>query len=182
MKLIFNTVYYLFVAGIMIIALMLVTTLVPVPGNFKVKVVKSGSMEPYIKTGGIVVIKPSVSYEVGDVITFGKDTQTQIPTTHRITKIDGDGPLRTFTTKGDANDAEDPQVTRLADISGKVILTVPYLGYVLDFAKKPLGFALLVGVPALIIIFDELGKILREIRSMRRKKQINAEQNEQINR
>ncbi len=181
MKLILNTIYYLFIAGIMVIALLLVTTLVPIPGNFKVKVVKSGSMEPYIKTGGIVVIAPKTSYEVGDVITFGKDTKTQIPTTHRVVSIDGTGPLRTFTTKGDANDAEDPQVTRLSDISGKVILTVPYLGFILDFAKKPLGFALLVGVPALAIIVDELGKILKEIRTIRRKKQIDAEQNQQTN-
>lgn len=171
MKFIFNTIYYLFIVAIMAIAILLLSSLIPMPGNFKVKVVKSGSMEPYIKTGGIVVIIPSSSYEVGDVITFGKDTKTQIPTTHRIVKIEGDGPLRTFTTKGDANDAEDPSVTRLADIEGKLLFTVPYLGYVLDFAKKPLGFALLVGVPALVIIIDEIGKIIREIRLMRRKKQ-----------
>lgn len=182
MKFLFNFLYYTFVAGIMLIALLLLTTLFPIPGNLKVKVVKSGSMEPYIKTGGIVVIKPSTSYNVGDVITFGKDTKTQIPTTHRIIKINGDGPLRTFTTKGDANDTEDPQVTRLTDISGKVIVTVPYLGFVLDFAKKPIGFGLLVGIPALAIIFDEVMKILGEIKAMRRKKILNAtDQTEQNN-
>ena len=168
----------------MAIALLLLTSLVPIPGNFKVKVVKSGSMEPAIKTGGIVVIKPSTSYEVGDIITFGKDTKTQIPTTHRILKIDGDGPLRTFTTKGDANDSEDPQVTRLGDISGKVVLTVPYLGYILDFAKKPLGFVLLVGVPAFVIILEELMKIIKEMKVIRKRKQdsqSNAEQNQQRN-
>lgn len=173
MKFLFNTIYYIIIAGVMVIALLLLTTLVPIPGNFKIKIVKSGSMEPYIKTGGIVVIKPSDSYNIGDVITFGKDTKTQIPTTHRIVKIDGSGPLRTFTTKGDANDSEDPQVTRLTEISGKVLFTVPYLGFVLDFAKKPLGFFLLVGVPALAIIFDEIMKIISEIRLMRRKKQLN---------
>lgn len=165
----------------MAIALMLITTLVPTPGNYQVKVVKSGSMEPSIKTGAVVVIAPRSTYSVGDVITFGEDTKTQIPTTHRIVKIEGDGPLRSFITKGDANDSEDPQPVKLSDIRGKVILNVPYLGFILDFAKKPIGFALLVGVPAIIIIIDEIGKIISEIRSMRRKKLSNVNKEEQQN-
>ncbi len=169
MKLLFNLIYYVFVVAILAIAFMLLTTLVPIPGNFKIKVVKSGSMEPYIKTGGIVVIKPSSDYVLNDVVTFGKDTKTQIPTTHRIVAIDGTGPLRTFTTKGDANESEDPSPTRLSEISGKVIFTMPYLGYVLDFAKKPIGFFLLVGVPAIAIILEEIIKIFSEIKKMKRR-------------
>jgi signal peptidase len=179
MKFLFNFIYYTFVAGVMVIAILILTTLVPFPGNFKVKVVKSGSMEPYIKTGGIVVIKPSDSYKVNDVITFGEDTKTQIPTTHRIVKVEGEGGARTFTTKGDANDSNDPETTRLSEVRGKVVLTVPYLGYVLDFAKKPTGFFLLVGIPAVAIIFEEILKIFSEIKAMRRKKLQSETQQEQ---
>ncbi len=75
-----------------------------------------------------------------------------------------------FTTKGDANNAPDQALTHLADIHGKVLFTIPYLGYVLAFAKTKLGFALLVGVPALAIILEELGKIIREIIALRRQK------------
>lgn len=183
MKFLFRTIYYLFVAGIMSIALLLVISLAPISGNYKIKVVKSGSMEPYIKTGGIVVIKPSSSYKVGDVITFGQDTKTQIPTTHRIIEAEGEGATRQFITKGDANDSEDPVPTRESDVSGKVIFTAPYMGYILDFAKRPLGFALLVGIPALLIIFDEIMKIVSEVKRIRRKKLINEteQQNNQIN-
>lgn len=177
MKTIFNILYYLFVACILGIAVLLLASMVPVPGNIKVKIVKSGSMEPAIKTGGIVVITPSDTYSVGDIITFGQDTKTQIPTTHRIVRIEGEGPLRAFATKGDANNDEDPAPTRLSDIKGKVLFTLPYLGFILDFAKKPLGFALLVGIPALAIIFDELGKIFSEIKSMRKKKTLGSNQN-----
>ena len=170
MKLLFKTIYGIFVAAIVLIGLLLLTTIVPIPGNFKVKVVKSGSMEPAIKTGGIVVIHPSSEYNVGDVITFGKDTKTQIPTTHRIVSIDGTGPLRSFQTKGDNNDAVDPSPTHLSEISGKMLFTVPYVGYILDMAKKPIGFALLVGLPALIIIYDEIMKIVREYKRLRARK------------
>lgn len=178
MKTLFNLVYYIFVACIIGIALLLLASMVPVPGNIKVKIVKSGSMEPTIMTGGIVVIAPAENYTVGDIITFGQDTKTQIPTTHRIVRIEGEGPLRAFATKGDANNDEDPAPTRIGDIKGKVLFTVPYLGYILDFAKKPLGFALLVGVPALAIIIDELGKIIAEIKSMKKKKLQSIKQNE----
>lgn len=175
MKIIFNLIYYLFVAGIAIIALLLLTTMVPIPGNFQAKVVKSGSMEPSIRTGGIVFTRPSSSYEVGDIITFGKDTKTQIPTTHRIVKVNGSGSSKTFTTKGDANDVPDITDTRLGDVSGKVIFSVPYLGYVLDFARKPLGFSLLVGIPAVVIILEEVMKIIREVRFIRRRKRLTNE-------
>ncbi len=179
MKVLFNAIYYLFIIAILLIASLLLATMIPIPGNIQAKIVKSGSMEPAIKTGGLVIIKPSTSYGVGDVVTFGKDTKTQIPTTHRIVEVKSEGESEMFVTKGDANDSEDPTLTKLEDVHGKVILSVPYLGYVLDFAKKPLGFILLVGVPALIIIFDEIAKIFREIRRIKRKKLLNEQEDNQ---
>lgn len=181
MKLVLNYIYYIFISAIILLSVLLFATLIPIPGNFEVKIVKSGSMEPTIKTGGIVFIAPSQNYKLGDVITFGQDTKTQIPTTHRIVKVEGEGSSKKFITKGDANDAEDPNPVSLSSVNGKVLFSMPYLGFVLDFAKKPLGFVFLVGIPALSIIVDELGKIIKEIRAIRRKKLINAEQKEQIN-
>ncbi len=179
MKVLFNTIYYFFIAAIIVIAMLLLATMIPVPGNIQAKIVKSGSMEPTIKTGGLVFIVPSENYVVGDVITFGKDTKTQIPTTHRIVEVNNEGGETTFVTKGDANDDVDPTETEISLVHGKVIFSVPYMGYVLDFARKPLGFILLVGVPALIIILDELGKIIREIKNIKRKKLLDAEKQNQ---
>lgn len=150
--------------------LLLLATLIPIPGNFKVKIVKSGSMEPTIMTGGIVVIRPASVYKVGDIVTFGPDTKTQIPTTHRIVDEKSVGNGVEFTTKGDANDTADPKAIKLSDVDGKVMFSVPFIGYILDFAKKPIGFLLLVGVPAAIVIFDEILKIFSEVRRMRRKR------------
>ncbi len=169
MKTLFSAIYYVFVAAIIGIAILLICSMVPIPGNIKVKIVKSGSMEPTIRTGGIVIVMPSTTYELGDIITFGKDTKTQIPTTHRIIGVDGQGVLKAFTTKGDANDTEDPAPVRTGDVQGKVIFTLPYLGFILDFAKKPIGFVLLVGVPAMLIIFDEMVKIFTEVKKLKRK-------------
>lgn len=168
-KKIFKIPYYFLIAGVVLLGALLLATLLPIPGNLKVKIVKSGSMEPAIRTGGIVFIRSAASYGVGDIITFGKDTKTQIPTTHRIIEETGSGRNKIFTTKGDANDSIDPEGVRADTVIGKVLFTIPYAGFVLDFAKKPIGFALLVGIPALIIIFEELLNIWKEVKKIKRK-------------
>ena len=170
MKTLWKTINIFLLVGLLSVGVLLLGTLMPIPGNFKVKIVKSGSMEPSIVTGSIVIIKPETSYHVGDVVTFGADTKTQIPTTHRIIEI-GDSPLgQSVRTKGDANDSADPRPTQMNDVHGKVIFTLPYMGYLLDFARKPIGFALLVGLPAFAVIIDEVGKIIAEIKRLRRTK------------
>lgn len=170
MKILFTTLHYVLIAAIAAVALLVVATLTPV-GGLKVKIVQSGSMEPTIMTGGIVVDRAASDYQVGDIVTFGLDTKTQIPTTHRIVGIAGQGSSAIYQTKGDANDAPDQASTHLSDIHGKVLFTIPYVGYVLAFARTPIGFALLVGLPALFVILDEVGKIVREARALRRKKE-----------
>ncbi len=167
MKKLLATLYGVTIAAVFGVGLLFVATLMPIPGNVQVKVVKSGSMEPAIHTGSIVVIKPAASYAVGDIITFGKDTKTQIPTTHRIIAIEGTGASATYTTKGDANDTADQVVTRLSDIRGRTLFTVPFVGYALAFARTKIGFFLLVGVPALLVFIEEGLSIYREIRRRR---------------
>ncbi len=163
--------YYAFVGAVVALGLLLVVSLVPIPGNIEVKIVQSGSMEPTIKTGALTVVKPFTKYAVGDVIMFGPDTKTEVPTTHRIIADEVRSGVFYYTTKGDANEDPDPQPVRQSEVIGKVLLDIPYLGYLLDFAKKPLGFILLIGVPAAIVVFDEAGKIWREVRKINRKEE-----------
>jgi hypothetical protein len=53
---------------------------------------------------------------------------------------------------------------------GKVILTIPYIGYGVEAARKPIGFIFLVIIPAGVVIIDELRKIALEILGMQRKR------------
>src|SRR3989344_8480556 len=80
----FKILYRTFYVAIIAIVGLLLIALFPIKNNYQIKIVQSGSMEPDIKTGSVVIIKPSSNYAVGDVVTFGKDTKTDIPTTHRI--------------------------------------------------------------------------------------------------
>lgn len=164
MKKSLKIIYSAFVAFLVMIALLLIFSILPITGNFKILTVISGSMEPSIKTGSVVFVKPSADYKIGDVITFGIISKTQVPTTHRIYDIKIVGGQPVYITKGDANPTPDTKETLKKDIVGKVLLDIPYLGYAVNFAKKPYGFAVIIIVPALAIIGDEVKKIIVEIR------------------
>jgi signal peptidase I len=155
--------YYIFVAAIAALGLLLLLSAMP-NASVSVKIVQSGSMEPNIKTGSIVIIHSQSSYKVGDVITFFFNSHDETPTTHRVVKMGEDDGEARFTTKGDANENVDPGEIEEDAVMGKVLLSIPFVGYILDFAKKPIGFALIIGLPAAFIIFDEGTKIYTEVR------------------
>lgn len=124
--------------------------------------VQSGSMEPVIKVGSVVFSIPQKTYQTGDIITFAPNDNTDNLVTHRVefklypTGVKGD-PI--FLTSGDANEDIDRWEITEEQIVGKVLLSIPYLGYAVNFAKKPYGFILLVMVPSTIIIYEELKSI-----------------------
>lgn len=158
------------VFGIMLLAIvmLLFAPQIPVLSNhLDIKIVQSGSMEPSIMTGSIVFVRQSEAYKPGDVITF-TSSGSDIPTTHRIVEVLSDHETTQFMTKGDANEEVDAEPVSEEAVLGKVVLDVPYVGFVLDFARQPWGFALLIVLPAFLIIFDEIDKIFREVRRMRR--------------
>lgn len=153
-----------------VVATVVLASILPIPGKLEIKIVQSGSMEPTIKTGSLVIIKPENFYKTGDIITFGKDTKKEVPTTHRIVAERIENGEQVFKTQGDANEDPDTREIRKNEIIGKTIFDVPYFGYIVDFAKKPIGFVIFIVLPALYIAYDEAVKIFKEIRKMCDKK------------
>lgn len=166
----FKIIYYLFFTAIGLVALLLVVSVLPIPGNVKVLTVLSGSMQPAIKTGSVVLVKLASDYKIGDIITFGPMSKTKPPTTHRIHDIKVTAGQPVYITKGDANNAPDTREIHKSDIIGKVLFDAPYAGYAVETAKKPWGFSVIIIVPALLIIFDEGKKVIGEIKKMKEKK------------
>jgi signal peptidase len=119
--------------------------------------VLSGSMEPALGVGGLVVIEPVDAQQVraGDVISFklpGIDT----PICHRvIERQETDaGPL--FQTKGDANEEPDINPVHAEDVNGKEVLCLPYVGNLTRLSQR----VRLVGgrsVPAAVLVIIPLG-------------------------
>mgnify|MGYP006281546871 CR=1 FL=1 len=128
-------------------------------------VVTSGSMEPAIGVGDVVIVDDvdPATIEEGDVITYirsGQDT----PTTHRVIGVEEGGDELAFRTKGDANEDPDASPVSASQVRGKILFTIPYIGYVVEFANTPYGFAALVGVPFVLLVVSELISFFRSSR------------------
>ena len=64
-------------------------------------------------------------------------------------------------TRGDANNAPDAAPVPAENVIGKMELSVPYAGYLLDFAKSKKGLLVLVVIPGAIFIIAELYHLYR---------------------
>jgi signal peptidase len=126
--------------------------------------VYTGSMEPAIPVGSIVIIKPvdPETLKIGDIICFQFSESTSV--THRIINITNEG----FITKGDANEDPDTWTVQKENVIGKVTTTIPYIGYLGYFVRTPLGFITLVIIPASILIVLETRKIIIETKKTKK--------------
>lgn len=123
-------------------------------------VVQSGSMEPAYHVGSVVYVKPvdADELEAGDVITF-QITGT-VRGTHRIVEVVEDGGSRAFRTKGDANEEADLGLVKPSAIVGKVVFSIPLLGYFAAYIQQPPGSYVLISAGALILLLILLPDLL----------------------
>ena len=161
-------IYTIFVIFTVLVAVLIIFPLLPINGNYKIMAVLSGSMEPAIKTGGIVIVKPFSEYKVGDVISFATAAGLKVSTTHRIVEIKTAGGKTTYITKGDANSDKDAGEVDKRNVIGKVLFSMPYAGYLLAFVRQPMGFVAAVIIPSMLVVFDEGQNVWREMRMQKR--------------
>jgi signal peptidase I len=124
------------VLGWIVLGVVILTTLFVLWGNKKgweFDVVLSGSMEPKIHVGGLVVIKPVNidTLQVGDIISF-KVPDATTPVCHRITDVQFVRGFKYFETKGDANEEPDEYLTLANDVNGRSVFYIPYAGSFLN--------------------------------------------------
>ena len=131
--------------------------------GYKSYIIKTNSMEPTINNNDVIITKKVEKDEIktGDVITF---IQRGEIITHRITQINSDG---VYTTKGDNNNMEDTFKITYEDIEGKHVLTIPYLGKIVQALDNKIVF-LIITLIVLIFIFRAIQK--QEKRESRKEK------------
>ena len=136
----------------------------------------SGEAEDHIEVGDLVFVGRAdpEELEVGDVIAYMNGGAT---VTHRITAIDTntDGDLL-FTTKGDANNAENTTPVTEEQLVGIYRWRIPKVGDFALFLQTPLGMLLFVGVPVLaFLIYDIIRRQRYANRENRRTAELEAE-------
>lgn len=127
-------------------------------GN-EIYIVRSGSMEPAIKTGSVCFVNTKASYDdlqVGDIIAFKHgDTMS----THRVNAITDGG----IVTKGDANDVTDLGLVTKDNYKGNTWFSIPYLGYAFQFTQTMHGRIVCISVficlVLVLFLIDNINKI-----------------------
>lgn len=131
--------------------------------------VVSGSMEPTIPVGSIVVAQPPRDGQIhfDDVVTYQLESGKPQTVTHRVVAVDIiDGGVR-YRTQGDANNAMDPEPVRPEQIRGTVIYHLPYLGYIGSLVPVSVRETLLTAVGVALLIYAA-GQALGAVRARQR--------------
>lgn len=141
--------------------------------GYQIKSVLSGSMEPGIQTGSIVALKPGGDmsrFKEGDVITFKNEENMLI--THRVVEatVNSSTGEAVYRTKGDNNNAADMMPTSSGNVVAEYTgITVPYVGYAMNFAASKTGSVVLMIVPGLMLLLYALYSSWKAVAALEKK-------------
>ena len=146
------------VAGYVLAAILVTFSVLSSTGYVNARVVLTGSMQPTINPGDIVLTAPisRVEPKIDDVAAYQARRFDGAPVgvfTHRI--IDGDGNSG-WVLKGDNNPSPDIQKPKNNDILGVVIFVIPWLGNLLS---KQVLFTVIPLVAGMWFLLDTLRKV-----------------------
>ena len=120
-------------------------------------VVASGSMIPVLEVYDVLIVQghePFEDIEKGDVIVFNRPSDHDRVIVHRVVSVIDDDP-KTLRTKGDANPASIPgtdfPITE-EEYIGKVVYTLPQVGYVTQLLKPPINYVIIAIVIGVMIV------------------------------
>lgn len=137
----------------------------PTVFGYSIQRISSGSMEPELLVGDIILskdVKDPSDIAVGDIVTFEGGSHFEYNNiTHRVIAAPAEyssGEM-ILTTKGDSNDVEDPGIN-FDRVKSKYICKLEFLNKFYDFFLSPWG--LIVFIAALLIVFfDELLTVVK---------------------
>lgn len=118
--------------------------------GMKAYTIISGSMEPNLNIGDIVIINniKEEKLNVGDIISFREGRSV---VTHRILDIESNGEKKRYKTKGDNNNREDSGTIGFDSIEGKVIKKIPYIGRIALLLQDKMAI-IIVGISIYVYI------------------------------
>lgn len=129
--------------------------------GYEVYNVVSGSMEPAIPVGSLILVDATRPEDMvpGDVIAFDSGESV---ITHRVQEnrvVEGE-----LITRGDANEEADMEPVLYSSVRGKVVRHVEYLGGVMELLASPVGKIYAALLTACGVMFHMLGARLWERR------------------
>lgn len=135
--------------------------------------VSTGSMEPTLQTGSIIIVKATDADDIktGDIICFySRDPNIYgIPNTHRVNEITEDNGRRVFVTKGDANYEVDEYLVYDEDIVGAYVTDITASEKVASVIASRYFYFFVLLIPLCLVVFFEamnVSKAVRDKKSM----------------
>lgn len=124
--------------------------------------VMSGSMEPTVSTGDVVIVKQiqADDAQAGQVITFTDPEGRKKLITHRIRTVSLVGGRARFVTQGDSNTGVERWTVPLDGTIGLVESRIPKVGYIAAESRTRKGMSLLL-IPILALAGLELFALWR---------------------
>ena len=125
--------------------------------------VQGRSMGDALPHGSLVVGSSRSAEDVnaGDIVVV-QSAPGSVQIVHRVVKLETEAGKRLATTRGDANNAVDPQPFELGDSVTVPGFVIPYLGFLLIFVTTPLGWLLGIAIPSTVVTFLMIRDIWRE--------------------
>jgi signal peptidase I len=132
---------------------LILAVLIPFALGMRSYTVMSGSMEPAIDTGDVVVERNLAPEEIrpGDVVTFRDPTRNNRLITHRVRHIAIDAGVVHVVTRGDANTGVERWSVPVKGRVGLVVYRLPRIGYVAHAIGGTGGRVAFIVVPVLLI-------------------------------
>ncbi len=123
------------------------------------------SMNPVIKQGDLAIIRgaDTRTLRLGEIIavklTSSEQAKYGLPSeiVRRIVKISRSNGTELFLTKGDGNPANDPFSVTSSAISGRVVGSIPLVGFPILFFTSKQGIIFLVATAIILLIYYILG-------------------------
>ncbi len=135
---------------------------------FSIYTIVTDSMVPTINVYDIIInkdVKNPTDIKKGDIITFISKgiVSYGMTITHRVNDIYVDEKTNEYeyVTKGDHNPIKDDTPAPYSNLIGKVILRFPGLGQVQRFVGTKFGWLVVVIIPALVIIIQDIMKLIK---------------------
>ena len=100
--------------------LLLLAAIILINVRFDFFYIKTGSMEPELPVGSVVMVDPNARPKVGDIFAYENHGGTVI---HRIAGVEGGG----YIFQGDANPSPDGAVVEESQLIGKVVVKIRFL-------------------------------------------------------
>lgn len=156
---------WLLIAAAVCVAVLVVVSAGPILGGRKTLIVMGGSMEPTIPVGSVVVSEAvrANRLQVGDVISYVSRSEQIV--THRITEVVQDQSGIGFRTRGDANNAPDPELVRPVNVLGRVWYSVPLAGYILHFGNQTATKVVVIAIALALITAVQLQSYVQRRRA-----------------